>query len=166
MWQMLSTDTCKASVGINLNVGWENQWDPAHTQQGLPGVPLCSPWTQSQAMWTLHSSSGSPGIYFHLPPCHRSSGAASTPSHPREHSRADRASAPHSLHRKAALGSAPQQNPTQTTHQLTGDYSILAYSSMELLPSHSRYKNPLTAERRTRARCQGWVFIMGAASQP
>lgn len=28
MWQMLSTGTCKVSAGINLNMGWENEWDP------------------------------------------------------------------------------------------------------------------------------------------
>lgn len=34
MWEMLSIDTCKVSRGINLIMGWENEWDPAHLCRG------------------------------------------------------------------------------------------------------------------------------------
>lgn len=60
-----------------------------------------------------------------------------------------------SLHMKAGLVPAPTQELTHNTDKLIEDNSILDCLCMKLLPSHSRYKNPLTSERRTRPQCQG-----------
>lgn len=123
---------------------------------GLPGVPQCShghrarPWKHCTALlWDLH-----------LPCCPRSSCAASTPSSSWWSSSSTIPA------QQGSPGTCTWAEAASTTHKGTADNPTLSCLSVELLPSHSRHKIPLRAERRTGALCQGSVFLMGAAPQP
>lgn len=53
------------------------------------------------------------------------------------------------------------QKLTYNTEKLAEDNSILDYLYMELFPSHSRYKSPLTSEKTTRLQ---WLSIYNGNS--
>lgn len=150
---MLSIDTGKVSVGINPNVGWEDEWDPAHAQWGsqvsLSAAMDTEPGHGNTLLWDLH-----------LPCCPRSSCAASTPSSSWWSSSSTIPA------QQGSPGTCTWAEAASTTHKGTADNPTLSCLSVELLPSHSRHKIPLRAERRTGALCQGSVFLMGAAPQP